>query len=174
MNSIQDCNTQMLSDRGEWTLIGPLGDGEPQELTIRSKAGMGRKVPGRSGACEAESLPFVRRSVIGRFRPKSGIRRLGGDLRSGRSLRPENKAFARLGFQCRIDQWHSKAQSNGPTQRGTRSRAVQKSARGAITAMLPDFRSAFAACRVIRSRRVLTSHCGPNALCSRLHGSVRA
>ena len=77
MNSIQDCNTQMLSDRGEWTLIGPLGDGEPQELTIRSKAGMGRKVPGRSGACEAESLPFVRRSVIGRFRPMAGIDRPG-------------------------------------------------------------------------------------------------
>ena len=43
MNSIQDCNTQMLSDRGEWILIGPLSNGEPQELTIRSKAGMGRK-----------------------------------------------------------------------------------------------------------------------------------
>jgi len=39
MNSIQDCNTQMLSDRGEWILIGPLGDGEPQELTIRLRLG---------------------------------------------------------------------------------------------------------------------------------------
>jgi hypothetical protein len=58
-----------------WGDFGPSAFGrQPPQADVRPSARSGRKQNGRSGACEAGKLPFVRPSVIGRIRPFPDIR----------------------------------------------------------------------------------------------------